>query len=100
MSPSTTPVVHVLKKLPPKEKISVCDNCKITQKSANCSVKLTLRIHIQNSNQAPQKLQLHIYPDAVLKLISVCDLSANETTVDEITEAVLKYALTPKHGNL
>ena len=34
-------------------------------------------------------LQLHVYPDAVPKLLSICDLSANETTEDEITEAVL-----------
>ena len=33
-------------------------------------------------------LQLHVYPDAVPKLLSICDLSANETE-DEITEAVL-----------
>ena len=34
-------------------------------------------------------LQLHVYPDAVPKLFSICDLNVNETTEDEITETVL-----------
>lgn len=74
------------KKVTIKGKIAVCDNCKMTQKSTNCSVKWTLRIHVQDSNQPRQKLQLHVYPDAVPKLFSIC---ANETTEDEIMETVL-----------
>ena len=77
------------KKVTIKGKIAVCDNCKMTQESTNCSVKWTLRIHIQDSNQPRQKLQLHVYPDAVPKLFSICDLNANETTEDGITETVL-----------
>ncbi|XP_015774419.1 PREDICTED: uncharacterized protein LOC107352619 [Acropora digitifera] len=77
------------KKVTIKGKIAVCDNCKMTQKSTNCSVKWTLRIHIQDSNQPRQKFQVHVYPDAVPKLFSICDLNANETTEDEITETVL-----------
>lgn len=68
---------------------AVCDNCKVTQKATSCSVKWTLKIHIQNSKQPLQKLQLQVYQEAVSKLFSICHLIANETTEEEITEAVL-----------
>ena len=77
------------KKVTIKGKIAVCDNCKVTQKATSCSVKWTLKIHIQNSKQPLQKLQLQVYQEAVPKLFSICHLIANETTEEEITEAVL-----------
>ena len=77
------------KKVTIKEKIAVCDNCKMTQKPTNCDVKWILRILVQNSHQPPQKLQLYVYPDTVPKLFSIRDLNENGTTEDEITEVDL-----------
>ena len=77
------------KKVTTKEKLSTCDNCKLSQKTSMCTTQWFLRICAETKCRPVENIRLTLYNDVATKLFGLCKLEG-ELTEDNIIESILE----------